>query len=201
MGAFIAPLLVISGATLYFLGVVLPFALVYSRRWSGWLQELNVVLDWTVLTMSSHTLSWRCSHTTTSLSSTSSSSLFLGGVKSRQSAAYLFFAPRFKTQQNVNGMYNQGMRTHLSRLLLSPSETTDVLCLGCQTQGPWAECGPPRHFMRPLLAWKTHDRLYVLCFYFEVFKLNGFVLYYKRNVLVYNISALEWTTIKCKESY
>jgi len=29
----------------------------------------------------------------------------------------------------------------------------------CQTQGPRAECGPPRHFMRPLAAWKTHDHL------------------------------------------
>ena len=33
MGAFFAPLLVISGAKLYFLGAVLPFALVYFRRW------------------------------------------------------------------------------------------------------------------------------------------------------------------------
>ena len=32
MGAFFAPLLVISGAKLYFLGAVLPFALVYFRR-------------------------------------------------------------------------------------------------------------------------------------------------------------------------
>src|SRR4029434_10185702 len=31
MGAFFAPLLVISGAKLYFLGAVLPFALVYFR--------------------------------------------------------------------------------------------------------------------------------------------------------------------------
>ena len=31
-GAFFAPLLVISGAKLYFLGAVLPFALVYFRR-------------------------------------------------------------------------------------------------------------------------------------------------------------------------
>ena len=35
MGAFFAPLLVISGAKLYFLGAVLPFALVYFRRWPG----------------------------------------------------------------------------------------------------------------------------------------------------------------------
>ena len=35
MGAFFAPLLVISGAKLYFLGAVLPFALVYFRRWVG----------------------------------------------------------------------------------------------------------------------------------------------------------------------
>ena len=34
MGAFFAPLLVISGAKLYFLGAVLPFALVYFGRWS-----------------------------------------------------------------------------------------------------------------------------------------------------------------------
>ena len=34
MGAFFAPLLVISGAKLYFLGAVLPFALVYFRRWT-----------------------------------------------------------------------------------------------------------------------------------------------------------------------
>ena len=34
MGAFFAPLLVISGAKLYFLGAVLPFALVYFRRCS-----------------------------------------------------------------------------------------------------------------------------------------------------------------------
>ena len=33
MGAFFAPLLVISGAKLYFLGAVLPFALNF-RRWS-----------------------------------------------------------------------------------------------------------------------------------------------------------------------
>src|SRR4029434_6587252 len=33
MGAFFAPHLVISGAKLYFLGAVLPFALVYFRRW------------------------------------------------------------------------------------------------------------------------------------------------------------------------
>ena len=32
MGAFFAPLLVISGAKFYFLGAVLPFALVYFRR-------------------------------------------------------------------------------------------------------------------------------------------------------------------------
>ena len=32
-GAFFAPLLVISGAKLYFLRAVLPFALVYFRRW------------------------------------------------------------------------------------------------------------------------------------------------------------------------
>ena len=32
MGGFVAPLLVISGAKLYFLGAVLPFALVYFRR-------------------------------------------------------------------------------------------------------------------------------------------------------------------------
>ena len=34
MGAFFAPLLVIAGAKLYFLGAVLPFALVYFRRWA-----------------------------------------------------------------------------------------------------------------------------------------------------------------------
>src|SRR4029434_858599 len=32
MGAFFVPLIVISGAKLYFLGAVLPFALVYFRR-------------------------------------------------------------------------------------------------------------------------------------------------------------------------
>jgi len=46
----------------------------------------------------------------------------------------------------------------------------------CQTQGPRAECGPPRHFMRPLTAWKTYAHLYIMCFYFEGFKLNGFVI-------------------------
>jgi len=47
----------------------------------------------------------------------------------------------------------------------------------------WTLSDPPRHFMWPLTAWKTYDHLFlkkrkrnILCFYFEGFKLNGFML-------------------------
>jgi len=53
----------------------------------------------------------------------------------------------------------------------------------CQTQGPWAKSGPPHHFMWPLTTSKTYNHLFfkkctnnILCFYFEGFKLNGFML-------------------------
>jgi len=55
----------------------------------------------------------------------------------------------------------------------------------CQTQGQRAESGPPHHFMWPLTAWKTRDHLLfkkckknIPCFYFEGFKLNGFILWH-----------------------
>jgi len=41
----------------------------------------------------------------------------------------------------------------------------------------------------------------MLCFYFEGFKLNGFMLEYSRNLLTYHISTLEWTITECKDGY
>jgi len=47
----------------------------------------------------------------------------------------------------------------------STSEADKVKCSEkdlqhrCQTQAPRAECGPPRHYMWPLTAWKTHMRI------------------------------------------